>query len=126
MNLDAVLNRIDADLQRSTDRLFELLRIPSISTDPEYAVQCGTAANWLVDNLKSFGVEAEKRQTQGHPMVVGHIDGNGPHLLFYGHYDVHLLTRLTFGTVILSFLKSRTQTKGRLLEVAGRLMTKVN
>jgi len=88
MNLDAVLNRIDADLQRSTDRLFEFLRIPSISTDPEYAVQCGTAANWLVDNLKSFGVEAEKRQTQGHPMVVGHIDGNGPHLLFYGHYDV--------------------------------------
>ena len=53
MNLDAVLNRIDADLQRSTDRLFELLRIPSISTDPEYAVQCETAANWLVDNLKS-------------------------------------------------------------------------
>ena len=39
-------------------------------------------------DLQSIGAKAEKRMTPGHPMVVGHIDGPGPHLLFYGHYDV--------------------------------------
>lgn len=88
MTLDPVLSRIDADLPQALDRLLELLRIPSISTDPAYADQCQTAADWLVADLQSIGVTAEKRQTPGHPMVVGHVDGDGPHVLFYGHYDV--------------------------------------
>ncbi|MEL7133116.1 MAG: M20/M25/M40 family metallo-hydrolase, partial [Pseudomonadota bacterium] len=88
MTLDAVLSRIDADLPQAIERLMELLRIPSISTDPAYAGHCQTAADWLVADLQSIGVRAEKRDTTGHPMVVGHVDGDGPHLLFYGHYDV--------------------------------------
>lgn len=88
MSLDAVLSRIDKDLPAATDRLMELLRIPSISTDPAYAADCDRAADWLVADLRSLGASAEKRQTPGHPMVVGHVDGDGPHLLFYGHYDV--------------------------------------
>lgn len=88
MSLDAVLSRIDADLPKATERLMELLRIPSISTDPEYKENCNRAAEWLVADLQSLGIPAEKRPTPGHPMVVGHIDGDGPHILFYGHYDV--------------------------------------
>ncbi|MDW3116580.1 MAG: M20/M25/M40 family metallo-hydrolase [Roseovarius pacificus] len=88
MSLDAVLARIDDQLPAATDRLLELLRIPSISTDPAYADQCSDAADWLVADLNSLGIKAEKRETPGHPMVVGHVDGDGPHLLFYGHYDV--------------------------------------
>ncbi|KMK67525.1 M20/M25/M40 family metallo-hydrolase [Puniceibacterium sp. IMCC21224] len=92
MSLDAVLSRIDANLPDATERLFELLRIPSISTDPDYKDACDTAADWLVADLQSLGVTASKRQTPGHPMVVGHFDGpkgsDAPHLLFYGHYDV--------------------------------------
>ncbi|MCB1341880.1 MAG: M20/M25/M40 family metallo-hydrolase [Pseudooceanicola sp.] len=88
MSLDAVLSRIDADLPAATDRLLELLRIPSISTDPAFKADCDAAADWLVADLKTLGVDAAKRVTPGHPMVVGHIDGEGPHLLFYGHYDV--------------------------------------
>ena len=88
MSLDAVLTRIDADLPAATDRLKELLRIPSISTDPAFKTQVDQAADWLVADLKALGIEASKRATTGHPMVVGHIDGPGPHLLFYGHYDV--------------------------------------
>jgi acetylornithine deacetylase/succinyl-diaminopimelate desuccinylase-like protein len=41
-----------------------------------------------VGALREIGVDAEKRPTPGHPMVVGHVPGDGPHLLFYGHYDV--------------------------------------
>ena len=88
MSLDAVLNRIDSDLPKAIDRLFEVLRIPSISTDPTFEGSCETAADWLVADLKSLGVDASKRATPGHPMVVGHVDGDGPHVLFYGHYDV--------------------------------------
>ena len=36
MSLDAVLARIDADLPNATERLMDLLRMPSISTDPAY------------------------------------------------------------------------------------------
>ena len=91
MSLDAVLARIDADLPAATDRLMELLRIQSISTDPAYKAECDKAADWLVADLKSIGIEAEKRATPGHPMVVGHVgedNSDAPHLLFYGHYDV--------------------------------------
>jgi len=88
MSLDAVLTRIDVQLPAAIDRLTEVLRIPSISTDPAYKSQCEDAADWLVSDLQSIGAKAEKRITSGHPMVVGHIDGPGPHLLFYGHYDV--------------------------------------
>ncbi|WP_050931260.1 M20/M25/M40 family metallo-hydrolase [Aestuariivita boseongensis] len=88
MSLDAVLARIDSDLPAATERLLELLRIPSISTDPAFKADCDTAADWLVKDLQSLGVEAAKHPTPGHPMVMGHIAGDGPHLLFYGHYDV--------------------------------------
>ena len=90
MSLDAVLARIDEQITPATDRLLDLLRIPSISTDPAYAEACGDAADWLVADLQSLGLRAERRETPGHPMVVGHVegDGTGPHLLFYGHYDV--------------------------------------
>lgn len=85
-----VLERIDADLPQSLDRLFSLLRIPSISTDPAHAPDCRRAAEWLVQDLKAIGFEASVRDTPGHPMVVAHHEGpaGSPHLLFYGHYDV--------------------------------------
>ena len=88
MSIDAVLSRIDDQLPAAMERLREVLRIPSISTDPAYAAHCQKAADWLVADLQSIGVKAGKRVTPGHPMVVGHVEGEGPHLLFYGHYDV--------------------------------------
>ena len=88
MTLTATLTRIDETLPEALDRLMGLLRIPSISTDPAHATDCDTAADWLVAELQSLGVTAEKRVTPGRPMVVGHAGGAGPHLLFYGHYDV--------------------------------------
>ncbi len=88
MSLDAVLAKIDENLPDATERLLNLLRIPSISTDPAFKCDCDDAADWLVADLRNLGADASKRVTTGHPMVVGHVDGDGPHLLFYGHYDV--------------------------------------
>jgi acetylornithine deacetylase/succinyl-diaminopimelate desuccinylase-like protein len=88
MSLSSLLHRIDSDLPAAPERLLELLKIPSISTDPAFKGDCNTAADWLVRDLRSMGVDADKRETPGHPMVVGHVEGDGPHVLFYGHYDV--------------------------------------
>ncbi|WP_444462465.1 M20/M25/M40 family metallo-hydrolase [Rhodobacter capsulatus] len=88
MTLDAVLARIDDTLPDACDRLIDLLRIASISTDPAFEGDCARAAAWLVQELKSLGFTASARPTPGHPMVVARHAGPGRHILFYGHYDV--------------------------------------
>ncbi|MFH1795627.1 MAG: M20/M25/M40 family metallo-hydrolase [Pseudomonadota bacterium] len=89
-SLAPVLDALDAGLDASVVRLADLVRIPSISTDPAYAAECRRAAEWLVADLKTIGFAASLRNTPGHPMVVAHHDGpaGSPHVLFYGHYDV--------------------------------------
>lgn len=89
--IQPVLDRIDQNLDQSLERLFALLRIKSISTDPVFKADVREAAEWLVADLKTIGFEASVRDTTGHPMVVAHHEGpspEAPHLLFYGHYDV--------------------------------------
>jgi acetylornithine deacetylase/succinyl-diaminopimelate desuccinylase-like protein len=86
---EKVLAEADRQVDASLARLFELIRIPSISTDPAFAEHCRRAAQWLANELSALGFDASVRQTKGHPMVVGHDSaGSGPHVLFYGHYDV--------------------------------------
>ncbi|MEI4487209.1 M20/M25/M40 family metallo-hydrolase [Frigidibacter sp. MR17.14] len=86
--LAKVLDRIDADLPEAVQRLMELLRIPSISTDPAYHADSARAADWLRDDLAAIGFDASVRPTPGQPMVMGRAEGPGRHILFYGHYDV--------------------------------------
>lgn len=87
--LDDVLAKVDANIDSSLSRLFDLLRIPSISTDPAYKADCQKAADWLAAELSELGFAADARPTNGHPIVVGHDRSTAkPHVLFYGHYDV--------------------------------------
>ena len=86
--LDAVLSRIDETLPQSLDRLMELLRIPSISTDPAYKADCARTAEALAADLNTLGFTARAAATPGHPMVVAHGGEGKRHILFYGHYDV--------------------------------------
>ena len=91
--LSAVLDKIDADLDSSLARLFDFLRIQSISTDPAYKEQCRAAAEYVANDLSGIGFDASMRPTAGHPIVVGKSragsgNGNTPRVLFYGHYDV--------------------------------------
>ena len=89
-DLERVLARIDADLEHSLDRLFDLLRIRSISTDPAYKKDCRAAAEHLAGELRTLGFATEVRPTAGHPVVLAKSDtgGTGRRALFYGHYDV--------------------------------------
>lgn len=87
-----VLERLDRNFDAGLERLFELLRIQSISTDPAYKGNCREAADWCAKQLQDIGLEASVRATSGHPIVVGHdrakVAKGTPHVLFYGHYDV--------------------------------------
>lgn len=129
MTLTAVLNAIDDDLPAALDRLCELLRIPSISTDPAYRTACATAADWLVADLKGLGFDAASRPTPGHPMVVAHGGEGGPHLLFYGHYDVqpvdplNLWDRDPFDPQIQDTSKGRVIRARGAADDKGQLMT---
>ncbi|WP_273782595.1 dipeptidase [Bartonella sp. ML69XJBT] len=89
--LNKVLTHLDENIDKSLERLFSFLRFQSISTDSAYKDECRQAADWLVEDLKSIGFEASRRDTPGHPIVVGHHPGPSDdclHVLFYGHYDV--------------------------------------
>ncbi len=90
--LPAVLDKIDADLDNSLERLFDFLKIQSISTDPAYKDQCKAAAEYVAKDLAGIGFDTSVRPTDGHPIVVGKSDaqanGKAPRVLFYGHYDV--------------------------------------
>jgi acetylornithine deacetylase/succinyl-diaminopimelate desuccinylase-like protein len=90
--LPAVLDKIDVELDNSLARLFEFLRIQSISTDPAYKDQCRAAAEYVANELTGIGFDTAVRPTNGHPIVVGKSNGQSsakaPRLLFYGHYDV--------------------------------------
>ncbi len=93
MTLSHALTTAEAAFSESLSRLFELLRIPSISTDPAHNADCDTAADWLVRELNAIGFKAEARPTAGRPMVVAHFTRKSgtaktTHALFYGHYDV--------------------------------------
>ena len=93
MTVDHVVAAAEAGFGESLQRLFEVLRIPSISTDPAYAEPCAKAADWLVAELNTLGFVATSHKTPGRPMVVAHFTPKGataktPHALFYGHYDV--------------------------------------
>ena len=86
---------IDAYLQENKDRflaeLFELLRIPSVSTDPTLAPEVARCASWVRDHLAALGMEqATVYPTSGHPIVYAeHCHKPGaPTILIYGHYDV--------------------------------------
>ena len=66
-----VLEHVDRDLPSSLDRLFALLRIQSVSTDPAYAPQCRNAAEHVAADLKTLGFAVSVRPTAGHPVVIG-------------------------------------------------------
>ncbi|HEU5115723.1 MAG TPA: M20/M25/M40 family metallo-hydrolase, partial [Isosphaeraceae bacterium] len=86
--VDAYLDEHRADFE---EQLKALLRIPSVSAQPDHNADTRKAAEFVLADLKRFGVEACLIEfPQGHPIVYGErLDAPGkPTLLVYGHYDV--------------------------------------
>ncbi|MCW2926672.1 MAG: peptidase dimerization domain protein [Thermoleophilia bacterium] len=88
----AAVARARAERERTEQRLFDLLRIESVSTKAEHADDCRSAALYLRDELEQAGLErAEVLETGGLPCVYAewlHAPAGAPTVLVYGHYDV--------------------------------------
>ncbi len=82
---------IESNKERFLEELFELIRIPSISSLPEHKQDMYRAAEkWKELLLKAGADKAEVYETEGNPVTYGEklIDPNAPTVLVYGHMDV--------------------------------------
>src|SRR5580700_6009429 len=87
--MNAVLKYIQENQSRFVEELFQYVRFPSVSAQPEHRADMAACAEWLVNHCRQIGLEAEVRPTAGHPVVVAKTKRNGkPPYLIYGHYDV--------------------------------------
>ena len=85
------LNHLKENREAFLEELKNLLRIPSVSTDPKYKDDVKRCAEFIRLDLVNSGVQLVKIfETNGHPIVYGEhiIDEDRPTILFYGHYDV--------------------------------------
>lgn len=82
---------IESNKQRFLDELIELLKIPSVSADPDFKKQVDLMADKVADHLRKAGVaKVQIYPTAGHPIVYGEhfLSTDLPTVLVYGHYDV--------------------------------------
>lgn len=88
---DPLLDYLETETPAILDRLMDLVRIPSVSTDPSYEHGMAQARAVLLDRLSHMGLtDVQTLDAGGHPAVYGEWRGlgEGPTLLVYGHYDV--------------------------------------
>ncbi len=90
--MQKALDYAESHAQQFQDELNDLIRIPSISTDPAYKADVKQAADWLITHLQAMGLETELIEKVGHhPLVFAQWLGAGEQartVLIYGHYDV--------------------------------------
>lgn len=89
--LSDVLRRLAEGEEQALARLFDVLRIPSVSTLPEHAADCRRAAAWFRDRFAEMGFAATLRDTPGQPAMVARYEppgGAARRVIYYGHYDV--------------------------------------
>lgn len=82
---------IEQHKDRFLEELMDLLRVPSISADPEYKQDVLKTAEIVKTRLIEAGVDmAEVCETPGYPIVYAEkmVDPSLPTVLVYGHYDV--------------------------------------
>jgi len=89
--MEDIKKYIEDNKQRFLDELFELIRIPSISSEKKHKDDMNRMAEALKAKLLEAGADkAEVMATDGNPVVYGEkkADDNKPTVLVYGHYDV--------------------------------------
>lgn len=89
--MSAIKTYIESNKDRFINELIELLKIPSVSADPQYKNDVLRTADAVKDKLIAAGADnVEICPTAGYPIVYGEkiINPALPTVLVYGHYDV--------------------------------------
>ncbi len=89
--MDALTQYLEQNRERFLDDLKAVLRIPSVSAQPEHQADMRRCAEHVAQDLKKAGMtRVEVVPTAGHPVVYGEWLGapGKPTALIYGHYDV--------------------------------------
>src|SRR6056297_615731 len=89
--MSTVQDYIDSNIETFREQLFDLLRIPSVSTDSIHKPDVKKAGEFLKNQLSSIGLDkVTLHETAGHPIVTAEKcpHENQPTVLIYGHYDV--------------------------------------
>jgi acetylornithine deacetylase/succinyl-diaminopimelate desuccinylase-like protein len=90
--MDEILKFIESNRNRYLEDLKELLRFPSISTNPENKGDVAACAEYIRQRFENIGMHnAKVYPTGGHPVVYADWLDAGvdkPTILIYGHYDV--------------------------------------
>jgi len=89
--METIREYIELNKNRFLDELFDLIRIPSISSLKDHKNDMVKAAEcWKESIIKAGADKAEIYETKGNPIVYGEktIDPALPTVLVYAHYDV--------------------------------------
>jgi acetylornithine deacetylase/succinyl-diaminopimelate desuccinylase-like protein len=89
--MNVIKEYVESHKDRFLNELFDLIRIPSVSSKSDGKDDMLKAAEYLKNALLKAGADhAEVKNTKGWPVVYGHkiIDKSLPTVLVYGHYDV--------------------------------------
>jgi len=101
VNLQTLSQEISAVIEKNhltdLESLKNFLKIPSISTNPDYRNAIDEAAYFLKEYFEQLGFDSEILPTKGNPVVYAQLGKNPqkPTVLCYGHYDVQPADPLT-------------------------------
>lgn len=88
MTIEKVHSNIDSSMENNILEFKKLVSQPSISKNKSEVCRC---AKLLEEIMENSGIETKIINTDGNPIVFGHLRSNKEKaftILFYGHYDV--------------------------------------
>ncbi len=89
-HVEQAVEYLHSHRQALIDSWLELVRVPSVSAQPEHARDMAAAAQWLERRLARSDFDCQVHRTAGHPAVFARrceLPG-ALTVLIYGHYDV--------------------------------------
>jgi acetylornithine deacetylase/succinyl-diaminopimelate desuccinylase-like protein len=87
-----ITDYLRANQPRFIEELFDYVRFPSVSAQPQHRKDLQACAEWLLEHCRKIGLEARLCPTDGNPIIIARTprtsSAKRPHFVVYGHYDV--------------------------------------